>query len=200
MESFPAVASRVLQEFRALLQHSPSPLGSTRMLQIITINMFTIHYAQIRGKDSTLSVAVDPVWSIEKNLSCFSLCCASHSFSLSLAEGQGETRSVLEEQTISLGLAMFGLLVQRCTELLKETPAGESTMAVSLMCCLHRQHKVTLSICDSYAALSNCLLPFCLCQSLSQQKSWGSLMKWTMRRGWCGCLSSLLTSESCCPA
>ncbi|XP_016394645.1 telomerase-binding protein EST1A-like [Sinocyclocheilus rhinocerous] len=87
MESFPAVANRVLQEFRALLQHSPSPLGSTRMLQIITINMFTIHYAQIR------------------------------------AEGQGETRSVLEEQTISLGLAMFGLLVQRCTELLKETPA-----------------------------------------------------------------------------
>ncbi|XP_067288844.1 telomerase-binding protein EST1A isoform X1 [Pseudorasbora parva] len=87
MESFPAVASRVLQEFRALLQHSPSPLCSTRMLQIITINMFTIHNAQIR------------------------------------AEGQGETRSVFEEQTISLGLAMFGLLVQRCTELLKETPA-----------------------------------------------------------------------------
>uniref|UniRef100_A0A8C2FVP2 Telomerase-binding protein EST1A n=1 Tax=Cyprinus carpio TaxID=7962 RepID=A0A8C2FVP2_CYPCA len=48
MESFPAVASRVLQEFWALLQHSPSPLGSTRMLQIITINMFTIHNAQIR--------------------------------------------------------------------------------------------------------------------------------------------------------
>ncbi|TRZ04374.1 hypothetical protein DNTS_022913 [Danionella cerebrum] len=87
MESFPAVASRVLQEFRALLQHSPSPLGCTRMLQIITINMFTIHNARIR------------------------------------AEGQGETRSALEEQAISLGLAMFGLLVQRCTDLLKETPA-----------------------------------------------------------------------------
>nr|XP_055063990.1 telomerase-binding protein EST1A [Misgurnus anguillicaudatus] len=87
MESFPAVASKVLQEFRALLQHSPSPLGSTRMLQIVTINMFTIHNAQIR------------------------------------AQGQGEARSVLEEQTTSLGLAMFGLLVQRCTELLKETPA-----------------------------------------------------------------------------
>ncbi|XP_036450619.1 telomerase-binding protein EST1A [Colossoma macropomum] len=87
MESFPAVASRVLQEFRALLQHSPSPLGSTRMLQIMTINMFTIHYAQTR------------------------------------AEEQEETRSVLEEQTTSLGLAMFGLLVQRCTELLKETSA-----------------------------------------------------------------------------
>uniref|UniRef100_A0A9J8BH44 Telomerase-binding protein EST1A n=1 Tax=Cyprinus carpio carpio TaxID=630221 RepID=A0A9J8BH44_CYPCA len=97
MESFPAVASRVLQEFRALLQHTPPPLGSIRMLQIITINMFTIHYAQIR------------------------------------AEGQGETRSVLEEQTISLGLAMFGLLVQRCTELLKETPAGESTVAEGMV-------------------------------------------------------------------
>uniref|UniRef100_A0A8C7K534 Telomerase-binding protein EST1A n=1 Tax=Oncorhynchus kisutch TaxID=8019 RepID=A0A8C7K534_ONCKI len=43
MESFPEVVSRVLQEFRVLIQHSPSPLGSTRMLQIITINMFTIH-------------------------------------------------------------------------------------------------------------------------------------------------------------
>ncbi|XP_026862235.2 telomerase-binding protein EST1A isoform X2 [Electrophorus electricus] len=87
MESFPAVASHVLREFRALLRHSPSPLGTARMLQIVTINMFTIHYAQTR------------------------------------AGGQGETRSVLEEQATSLGLAMFGLLVQRCTEILKETPA-----------------------------------------------------------------------------
>ncbi|KAF4082130.1 hypothetical protein AMELA_G00148130 [Ameiurus melas] len=87
MESFPAVATRVLEEFQALLQHSPSPLGSTRMLQIFTVNMFTIYYAQTRDK------------------------------------GQGEARSVLEEQSTSLGLAMFGLLVQRCTELLKETPA-----------------------------------------------------------------------------
>ena len=53
METFPAVAARVLQEFRVLLQHSPSPLGSTRLLQIITINMFTIHYAQSRGNTHT---------------------------------------------------------------------------------------------------------------------------------------------------
>ncbi|XP_047660699.1 telomerase-binding protein EST1A [Tachysurus fulvidraco] len=86
MESFTAVATRMLEEFQALLQHSPS-LGSTRMLQIITINMFTIYYAQTREK------------------------------------GHGEARSVLEEQSTSLGLAMFGVLVQRCTELLKETPA-----------------------------------------------------------------------------
>ncbi|KAI5099801.1 telomerase-binding protein EST1A, partial [Silurus meridionalis] len=87
MESFPFVATRLLEEFKALLQHSPSPLGNTRMLQIITINMFTIHYAQTRDK------------------------------------GQGEGRSILEDQSTSLGLAMFGLLVQRCTKLLKETPA-----------------------------------------------------------------------------
>uniref|UniRef100_A0A7N8Y167 Telomerase-binding protein EST1A n=1 Tax=Mastacembelus armatus TaxID=205130 RepID=A0A7N8Y167_9TELE len=81
METFPAVASRVLQEFRTLLQHGPSLLGSSHMLQIITINMFTIH-------------------------------------------NEGEVRSVLQEQSTALGLGMFALLVQRCTELLKNT-AGE---------------------------------------------------------------------------
>ncbi|XP_061104206.1 telomerase-binding protein EST1A [Conger conger] len=87
METFPDVAGRVLQEFRALLQHSPSPLGSTRMLQIVTINMFAVHNAQSR-------------------------------------DGPGEARSVLQEQTTVLGLAMFGLLVRRCTDLLKHTPTA----------------------------------------------------------------------------
>ncbi|XP_064207474.1 telomerase-binding protein EST1A isoform X2 [Anguilla rostrata] len=87
METFPEVAGRVLQEFRALLQHSPSPLGSTRMLQIVTINMFAVHNAQSR-------------------------------------DGPGEARSVQQEQTTALGLAMFGLLVRRCTELLKDTPTA----------------------------------------------------------------------------
>lgn len=43
------MATRVLLEFKTLLQHSPSLLGSTHMLQIITINMFTIHNAHSRG-------------------------------------------------------------------------------------------------------------------------------------------------------
>ncbi|KAM9728033.1 telomerase-binding protein EST1A [Menidia menidia] len=92
MESFPDVASRALQEFKTLLQHGPSLLGSTHMLQIITINMFAIHNAQSRGEE-------------------------------------GEVRSVLLGQTTALGLSMFSLLVQRCTELLKETPAEPVSIA-----------------------------------------------------------------------
>ncbi|KAG7224589.1 hypothetical protein INR49_011342 [Caranx melampygus] len=92
MESFPGVVSRVLQEFRTLLHHGPSLLGSTHLLQIITINMFTIHNAHSRGEE-------------------------------------GEVRSVLQEQSTALGLGMFALLVQRCTELLRDIPAEPVPMA-----------------------------------------------------------------------
>lgn len=140
MESFPAVASRVLHEFRALLQHSPSPLGSTRMLQIITINMFTIHYAQIRGKGSTLSVAVDPVWSIENNLSSFSLCCDSFS------SWRAGWNSVCVRGADHI--SWFSYVWSPCATL-HCTPKRNTCWwvhNVSLVCCLHRQHKITLSI------------------------------------------------------
>ncbi|XP_071621705.1 telomerase-binding protein EST1A isoform X5 [Heliangelus exortis] len=46
METFPAVAEEVLREFQVLLQHSPSPIGSNRMLQLVAINMFAVYNSQ----------------------------------------------------------------------------------------------------------------------------------------------------------
>ncbi|KAG8590167.1 hypothetical protein GDO81_006662 [Engystomops pustulosus] len=46
MESFHVVAEKLLKEFKALLQHSPSPIGSTRMLQLMAINMFAVNHSQ----------------------------------------------------------------------------------------------------------------------------------------------------------
>lgn len=44
---------------------------------------------------------------------------------------EGEVRSILHEQSIALGLGMFALLVQRCTELLTDTPTGTHTVKSS---------------------------------------------------------------------
>lgn len=55
---------------------------------------------------------------------------------LCLAGEEGEVRSVLHEQSTALGLGMFALLVQRCTELLRETPAGTHTVTSTGSCCL----------------------------------------------------------------
>ncbi|XP_067422065.1 telomerase-binding protein EST1A isoform X2 [Emydura macquarii macquarii] len=46
METFPAVAEEVLREFQVLLQHSPPPIGSTHMLQLMAINMFAVYNSQ----------------------------------------------------------------------------------------------------------------------------------------------------------
>lgn len=123
MESFPGVASRVLQEFRTLLQHGMSLLGSTHLLQIITINMFTIHNSHGRGTTQLcghggLTFNDDPTVNVKDCFLCYS-------------GDNGDARSGLHEQSTALGLSMFALLVQRCTELLRDTPSGKHTRATS---------------------------------------------------------------------
>uniref|UniRef100_A0A4W3IPX2 Telomerase-binding protein EST1A n=1 Tax=Callorhinchus milii TaxID=7868 RepID=A0A4W3IPX2_CALMI len=91
MESFPPVAGNVLKEFRALLQYSPSPIGNTRMLQLMAINMFAVHNSQLKDSSSE------------------------------------NCRSVIQENATALGLAMFGLLVDRCIQQLREAAKARSS-------------------------------------------------------------------------
>ncbi|KAF6200217.1 hypothetical protein GE061_006520 [Apolygus lucorum] len=49
METLTETAVDMLREFRALLQHSPIPLNSTRFLQLISLNIFAIEVTQPKG-------------------------------------------------------------------------------------------------------------------------------------------------------
>ncbi|KAM5182486.1 telomerase-binding protein EST1A [Mantella aurantiaca] len=73
METFHAVSEKVLNEFQALLQHSPSPIGSARMLQLMAINMFSVNNSQIKDghSEGTRSVVQDQATCL--GLSMFSL-------------------------------------------------------------------------------------------------------------------------------
>ncbi|XP_073972524.1 smg6 nonsense mediated mRNA decay factor isoform X3 [Rhodnius prolixus] len=49
LESLTETSVQMLREFRALLQHSPIPLNSTRFLQLFALNMFAIEITQPKG-------------------------------------------------------------------------------------------------------------------------------------------------------
>ncbi|PIO35026.1 hypothetical protein AB205_0207450 [Aquarana catesbeiana] len=73
METFHVLFEKVLKEFQALLEHSPSPIGSTRMLQLMAINKFTVNNCQSKDvlSEGTLSVVQEQATSL--GLSMFSL-------------------------------------------------------------------------------------------------------------------------------
>jgi len=51
MESFQSAALQMLRQLRALLQHSPLPLTSTRILQLLALNMFAIENTQLKNSE-----------------------------------------------------------------------------------------------------------------------------------------------------
>lgn len=49
METLNDAAADMLRQFRALLSRTPTPVGSTRLLQLMTINMFAISNSSLKG-------------------------------------------------------------------------------------------------------------------------------------------------------
>ena len=51
MEVFPDIFTQMLNEYEALLLHSPSPVGGTRLIQLMAINMFAVDNLSPKGKN-----------------------------------------------------------------------------------------------------------------------------------------------------
>ncbi|KAG5684203.1 hypothetical protein PVAND_013442 [Polypedilum vanderplanki] len=98
MESFQSCAIQMLKEFKALLHISPIPINSHRLLQLISLNIYAID------------------------------CNVTNSTELKdLTSGSDiQVRSEMQECAIIVALLMFGIIVDRFIEVLKETLNGDS--------------------------------------------------------------------------
>lgn len=50
METLQEAAIEMLTEFKVLLSHSPLPVTTPRLLQLLALNMFAIDNGQLKGK------------------------------------------------------------------------------------------------------------------------------------------------------
>ncbi|XP_046391094.1 telomerase-binding protein EST1A isoform X2 [Ischnura elegans] len=95
METFQEAGLQMLREFRTLLLHSPLPLNSNRLLQLLALNMFAIENTQLRERDSECGSSVS-------------------------GGAEGVYRSAVQESALVVSLQMFNLLLERCVALLKD--------------------------------------------------------------------------------
>lgn len=51
MESFPDTLSQMLKEFYFLLQRTPLPITSSRLMQLLAINIFSVDNSSSKGKN-----------------------------------------------------------------------------------------------------------------------------------------------------
>ncbi|KAL7026979.1 hypothetical protein ACKWTF_005254 [Chironomus riparius] len=106
METFHTCATQMLREFRALLHISPIPINSHRLLQLISLNMYAIE--------------------------CNALNCTELKDSSIGADMQA--RPEVQECAIIVALLMFGIIVERFIEMLRESlNGGSKTSAVVIL-------------------------------------------------------------------
>ncbi|XP_055644109.1 telomerase-binding protein EST1A isoform X2 [Toxorhynchites rutilus septentrionalis] len=89
MESFSPCAIQMLREFRALIQHSPIAVTSHRLLQLMSLNMFSIEITKL--KDETIAPGA---------------------------------RSEVQECALSIGLLMFGIILERFVHMIQGASEG----------------------------------------------------------------------------
>lgn len=110
METLIEAAMEMLKEFKVLLAYSPLPIQTTRLIQLLALNMFAIDNGQLKG---TIYYSTDKCWKqTDSELNC--VCFTDPTIE------SGGYHSAVQESALVISLQMFNLIINRCIQLLRE--------------------------------------------------------------------------------
>lgn len=115
METLIEAAMEMLKEFKMLLNHSPLPISTERLIQLLALNMFAIDNGQLKGEFFFLLhyLFVHNNFSVQENRCNIIYDCSDPQI-------ESGYHSAVQESALVISLQMFNLIINRCIYLLRE--------------------------------------------------------------------------------
>lgn len=113
METLQEAAIEMLTEFKVLLSHSPLPVPTSRLLQLLALNMFAIDNGQLKGLTAVAPYFAN-VYFCRIVLLIFTRTLYTDT------QLESDYHSAVQESALVISFQMFNIIVNRCIQLLRE--------------------------------------------------------------------------------